>query len=96
MDVRGVAALYSFVNAGMSDCLAFRQSGNGTEKNSDAGTSPVPEWGDPVWHQNAPVPNEMSDIGMHADAQLDFPAVKIIKDDVWEPLSTVYVIRRAS
>jgi hypothetical protein len=45
MDVRGLAAFnfYSFLNAGLSDCLAARQSGNGPDKNSDAGTSPVPE-----------------------------------------------------
>jgi hypothetical protein len=33
----------AFLNAGMSDCPASSQSSTGMNKNSDAGTSPVPE-----------------------------------------------------
>jgi hypothetical protein len=33
----------SFLNAGMSDCPASSQSGTGMNKNSDAGTSLIPE-----------------------------------------------------
>jgi hypothetical protein len=34
------------------------------EKNVDAGTTPVPEQGDPVRYQNTSVPAEMTDAGM--------------------------------
>ncbi len=38
----------------MSDCKASSQSGTRINKKVDAGTSPVPEYGDPVRYWNAP------------------------------------------
>ncbi len=39
----------------MPDRLASDQSGTGMKINADAGTSPAPKKGDPVWYRNAPV-----------------------------------------
>ncbi len=41
----------------MSDCPQSSQSGTGMNKKSDAGTSRVPEQGDPIRYRNAPVPD---------------------------------------
>ncbi len=57
---------------------ASSQSGTGMNKTSDAGTSPVPEEGDPVRYRNAPVPDwdpgcrnaDAGGIDLAADAQL--------------------------
>ncbi len=62
----------------MPDCTAFGQSGTGMNKNTDAGSSPVPEQGSPVRYQNAPVPEwdagcrntDAGGIGLDANAQL--------------------------
>ncbi len=53
VDVQGVCASFHllkkcFKNAGMPDCPASGQSGTVINKNAEAGTSPVPEQGDPV------------------------------------------------
>jgi hypothetical protein len=52
MDVQGVR-LYTLVQfLKMPDCPASNESDTGMKKNSDAGTSPVPQLGDPVRHGN--------------------------------------------
>ncbi len=52
----GPVPLSNFVvNARMPDCQASDQSDTWMKKNTDAGTSPVPEYGDPLRYRNAPV-----------------------------------------
>jgi hypothetical protein len=55
----GRAGCTPFLNAGISDCPASCQFGTGMNKNAHAGTSPVPEEGDPVRYRT-----ELHDAGM--------------------------------
>jgi hypothetical protein len=53
----GSATMSTILTAGIPDCPASGQSGNGLKLTNDAGSCPVPDYSDAVRHFFGPVPD---------------------------------------